>query len=145
MKKIEVELNDFCPIDCPYLDIVGGQIWKDGEREPRPRSYGLKYSCKNMSLCQCVVGQNKRPQDVIVEINGSLSGTNSSNYLDHAHKTYLCPSCNFQLMREIWNRELTKCIDVYSSIFYDGRRKRPKFCPKCGKELIYPSDCILDE
>lgn len=138
MKKIEIELNDFCPTDCPYLDIAEHQIWKEGEQEPRPRSDGLEYSCKNMTLCQCVVSKSRYSKEAVIEINGSLNGM-------HSGKTYLCPSCNFQLMREIWDRELTKCIEVYSSIFYDGRKRRPKFCPRCGNEIIYPSDCILDE
>ena len=137
MKKIEVELNDFCPIDCPYLDIVGGQIWKEGEREPRPRSYGLKYSCKNMTLCQCIVGENTRPQDVIVEINGAYGG--------RVNKKYLCPRCNFYLMNEVWSNDLKNFLDQYSSFFYEGKKRRPKFCPRCGKELIYPLDCKIEE
>ena len=144
MKKIEIELNDFCPIDCPYLDIAEHQIWKEGEQEPLPRSYGLEYSCKNMTLCQCVVEKNRRPEEVTVEVSSYVS-IDSYNCLNQAYKKYLCPSCNFCLMSEIFDRNLIKFIDVYSSFSYDGKKRRPKFCPRCGKELIYPSDCKLEE
>ncbi len=50
-------------------------------------------------------------------------------------KTISCCSCGRSLSQELWNGHA--CIET-SSILTD--KTKPKFCPNCGKEIIYKKD-----
>jgi hypothetical protein len=50
-------------------------------------------------------------------------------------KTISCGSCGRRISQELWNGHA--CIET-SSILVD--KTKPKFCPNCGKKIIYEED-----
>jgi len=55
-------------------------------------------------------------------------------------KTISCCSCGKNLLQELWNGHA--CIET-SSILTD--KTKPKFCPNCGKKIVYKKDSETDK
>lgn len=139
MKKIELELNNFCDLECLFLEIENKDI--EGQ--------GNKYGCKNSFLCKTVIEQVEDEEPVKVNILGEgmsiPSDTLSKSYPARAVKYYSCPRCGLNLVYEYWSGDLKEFRDVLSVTAYEGTSRRPAYCPRCGKKISYPEDCKLDE
>ena len=136
MKKIELELNNFCDLECLFLEIENKDI--EGQ--------GNKYGCKNSFLCKSVIEyvEDEEPVKVMTLGEGQSSiveGENIKTYPARAIKYYICPRCGLDLVREYWDGRLKEFMDVYSVVL----KSRPAYCPKCGKKVSYPEDCKLKE
>ena len=143
MKKIELELNNFCDLECLFLEIENKDI--EGQ--------GNKYGCKNSFLCKSIIEYVEDEEPVKVEILGeghtttvetvTPSDTRVKTYPTQATKYYKCPRCGLNLVHENWSWNLKEFKDVYSVVAYGGLKRRPPYCPRCGKKVSYPEDCRL--
>lgn len=81
------------------------------------------------SIVQCY--EEKYPKSTVTTTKESEIPIINNIHL----KTISCGSCGRGLSQELWNGHA--CIET-SSILVD--KTKPKFCPNCGKKIVYEED-----